>query len=120
MEIKKSKDEALGVKIVSGSEEDCYPFAGTNVGGAGVYVVHVVKDGPAWRAGLRTGHRVLEINGKLVDPTDKNKIALSLLEARDKLNLRVRKHPPPKGFMVIYYASQVTLFNEYEVKLCIS
>jgi C-terminal processing protease CtpA/Prc len=100
LEIVKRKDESLGVKIVSGSEEDCYPFAGKNVNGAGVYVVHVVKEGPAWKAGLRTGHRILEINHKMVDPTDKNKIALSLLEARDKITLRVRKHPPPTGYMV--------------------
>lgn len=53
----------------------------------------------------------------MVDPTDKNKIALALLEAGDKINLRVRKHPPPHGFMVkqnvkieITFLSFLTMF----------
>ncbi|CAG7834536.1 unnamed protein product, partial [Allacma fusca] len=97
--ITKKRDESVGVKIVSGSEQDCFPFAPKDQ--PGVYVVHVANDGPAAAAGLEIGHRILEINGKMVDPTDKNKIALALLEAKDKLALRIRKHPPPLGFMAV-------------------
>jgi len=92
---------------VSGSVQDCHPFGGKDA--AGVYVVHVSKDGPAFHAGLRTGHRILEINKKMVDPTDKNKIALMLLEARDKIHLRVRKHPPPPGYLVRICRFEVSL-----------
>lgn len=35
-----------------------------------------------------------------MDPTDKNKIAIFLLQAGNKVDLRVRKHGPPPGFMV--------------------
>lgn len=96
--IEKSSDEPLGVKIVSGSEEDCYPFSFPDQ--PGVYVVYVNKESSAARAGLKIGHRILEINGKMVDPTDKNNISLSLLQAGNKIDLRVRKHGPPPGFMV--------------------
>jgi S1-C subfamily serine protease len=96
--IEKTSDEPLGVKIVSGSDEDCYPFSFPNT--PGVYVVYVANDGPAARAGLKIGHRIIAINEKLVDPLDKNKIAMSLLEAGNTIELRVRKHAPPHGFMV--------------------
>ena len=89
------------MKIISGSDEDCYPFGAK--GQAGVYVVHVVPEGPGARAGLEIGHRILEINGNMIDPTDKNKIAMALLEAGDSpTTLRIRKHPPPPGFMVLF------------------
>ena len=64
-----------------------------------------MPEGPGARAGLEIGHRILEINGKMIDPTDKNKIALALLEAGDSpTTLRIRKHPPPPGFMVLLYS----------------
>lgn len=62
--IEKTPEEPLGVKIVSGSEEDCFPFSFPNQ--PGVYVVHLTKNSPAARAGLKIGHRILEINGKMV------------------------------------------------------
>lgn len=85
------------MKIVSGSEDDCFPFGNNQ---AGVFVVYLTKNSPAARCGLRIGHRILEINGKMVDPTDKNKIAVALLEAGNTIELKVRKHPPPPGFLV--------------------
>ncbi|XP_035705006.1 protein scribble homolog isoform X3 [Folsomia candida] len=99
--IEKTSEESLGVKIISGSEEACFPFSFPNQ--PGVYVVYVTKDGPAARAGLKIGHRILEINGQMVDPTDKNKIAIFLLQAGNKVDLRVRKHGPPPGFMPIEF-----------------
>ncbi|ODN01001.1 Protein lap4 [Orchesella cincta] len=96
--IDKSSSESLGVKIVSGSDEDCYPFGNNQ---AGVFVVYLTKNSPAARCGLRIGHRIIEINGRLVDPTDKNKIAVALLEAGNNIELKIRKHPPPPGFLEV-------------------
>lgn len=109
MYIRKSPDESLGVKIVSGTPSECFPFGANNLGG--VYVVYVNKSGPADKAGLKIGHRILEINDKMVDPSDKSNLSLSLLQAGDNIKLRTRKHAPPKGFLVSFFMSEVSIIE---------
>jgi len=66
----------------------------------GLRVIAPLDDGPAERAGLRSGDRIIAIDGKLLGPADADVSSPLRGAAGTKVVLRVVRQPKPKPFEV--------------------
>ena len=61
----------------------------------GIFVGDVVRDGPAWVAGLRQGDIILELNGEAVDDASRFLLTISQLEPGSQVELEVVRDGEP-------------------------
>ena len=84
-----------------GLEAQLAPLAGTTTSAVGLLVTEVAADGPAQRAGIRTGDVILRLDGQPVNSIDALVVASLTRRAGDEVELTVgRAGEPPRTVAV--------------------
>jgi C-terminal processing protease CtpA/Prc len=88
----------IGVKVQDLSEQLGDYFGVTD--GEGVLITEVEEDMPAYKAGLKAGDVVVEVDGKKIEDTEELTSAISEKDAGDKVNIKVMRNHQPQTFAV--------------------
>jgi serine protease Do len=89
----------LGIQIQDISDEMAQSLKLQDKSGA--LVSEVVKEGPAERAGLRTGDLVLEVNGKKIKDSRQLQLLIASLSVGEKVNVKVLRDSRPMTFRAV-------------------
>ena len=92
---------ALGVTVISGEQAAQY------FGGTGVYIVSITEGGAAETAGLKSGDRIVSVDGQLVESTTDLTNILSEHTVGDTVELQISRNRQ-------LYTVQVTLGEKTE------
>lgn len=89
-------EASLGVGIMGGSDRPTHVFRQGDK--PGIFIREVIPGGMAANSGkLRTGDRILSINGTDVSSCPHDKAIRMLVTGKESLTLLVRHEPPPAG-----------------------
>ncbi len=88
----------IGVKVQDLSEQLGDYFGVTD--GAGALITEVEEDMPAYKAGLKAGDVIVEVDGKKIEDTGELTNAISEKHAGDKVDVKVMRNHEPQTFAV--------------------
>jgi serine protease Do len=88
----------IGVKVQDLTEQLGDYFAVED--GEGALITEVEKDMPAFKAGLKAGDVIVEVDGKKIEDTEDLMDAISKKEEGDKVEIKVIRDRQPRSFAV--------------------
>jgi serine protease Do len=88
----------IGVKVEDLTEQ-LGEYFGVK-GGEGALVTEVDEDGPAYKAGLKAGDVIMEVDGKKIEDTEDLIGVISDQEEGDKVEIKVVRNHMPQNFLV--------------------
>ncbi|KAI0984753.1 hypothetical protein GJ496_006338 [Pomphorhynchus laevis] len=95
---KESDDAPLGLSIVGGVEQPCFPF---DEQCRGIFIFKVHANGVADKAGIKVGDRILMANGEDISNATHNTAVTKLTQRSKVLSLLIRRDTCPRDLQEI-------------------